>query len=38
VTLDDLRRWGRATGHPFDVHEHHGGWLVVDVASGPSDR
>ena len=38
VSLDDLRRWGRATGQPFDVHEHHGGWLVVDVGSGPSDR
>ena len=30
VTLDDLRRWGRTTGLPFDVHEHHGGWLVLD--------
>jgi hypothetical protein len=31
LTLDDLRRWGRTTGRPFDVHEHHGGWLVVDA-------
>ena len=30
VSLDDLRSWGRATGHPFDVHELHGGWLVSD--------
>ncbi len=32
VGLDDLRRWGRATGLRYDVHEHHGGWLVLDVA------
>jgi SAM-dependent methyltransferase len=31
VSLDDLRQWGRATGRPFDVHEFHGGWLVIDV-------
>lgn len=31
VSLDDLRRWGLATGRPFDVHELHGGWLVVDT-------
>ena len=31
VSLDDLHRWGRQTGHPHDVHEFHGGWLVVDV-------
>lgn len=31
VSLDDLRGWGRRTGAVFDVHEHHGGWLVVDV-------
>jgi SAM-dependent methyltransferase len=30
VSLDDLRRWGRASGHAFDVHEFHGGWLVID--------
>lgn len=32
VSLDDLRRWGRATRRPFDVHEFHGGWLVIDAA------
>lgn len=32
ISLDDLRAWGAATGHPHDVHELHGGWLVVDVA------
>ncbi|HEY1135554.1 MAG TPA: mycofactocin oligosaccharide methyltransferase MftM [Nocardioides sp.] len=32
VSLDDLRAWGAATGRPFDVHELHGGWLVVDLA------
>ncbi|NUR08618.1 MAG: methyltransferase domain-containing protein [Nocardioidaceae bacterium] len=31
VTLDDLDRWGRATGCRYDVHERHGGWLVVDT-------
>ncbi len=30
VSLDDLHRWGRASGCRFDVHEHHGGWLVLD--------
>ena len=30
VSLDDLDRWGRGTGRPYDVHELHGGWLVVD--------
>lgn len=38
VSLDDLRRLGRATGRPFDVHEHHGGWLVVDVDDHPVRR
>ncbi len=33
VTLTDLRALGRATGHVFEVHEYHGGWLVVDVDS-----
>jgi SAM-dependent methyltransferase len=32
VTLDDLDRWGRGTGFAYDVHEFHGGWLVVDPA------
>ena len=30
VTLDDLHRWGRGTGCAYEVHEFHGGWLVVD--------
>ena len=30
VSLDDLNRWGRSIGRPYDVHELHGGWLVVD--------
>lgn len=30
VTLDDLHRWGRRSGHAYDVHEFHGGWLVID--------
>ncbi len=32
VSLDDLCRWGRSTGLAYDVHEFHGGWLVVDKA------
>ena len=31
VTLDDLHRWGRSTGCTYDVHEFHGGWLVIDT-------
>ncbi len=31
VSLDELHRWGRATGLSYDVHEFHGGWLVVDL-------
>lgn len=31
ISLDDLGAWGEATGLPHDVHEHHGGWLVIDV-------
>lgn len=31
AALDAL---GAATGHPYEVGEHHGGWLVVD----PDDR
>lgn len=31
ISLDDLRAWGHATGLPYDVHEHHGGWLVVET-------
>ncbi|MGI5129947.1 mycofactocin oligosaccharide methyltransferase MftM [Pseudonocardia sp. CA-107938] len=28
--LDSLAALGRWTGEPFTVHEHHGGWLVID--------
>ncbi|KQT91987.1 hypothetical protein ASG49_08335 [Marmoricola sp. Leaf446] len=31
VTLDHLRAWGQSTGLPYEVHEHHGGWLVVET-------
>ena len=31
--LDDLRALGAATGLPYSVEEHHGGWLVVDRQS-----
>jgi hypothetical protein len=31
VSVADLDRWGRRTGLPYDVGEHHGGWLVVDT-------
>lgn len=31
VSLADLDRWGAATGLPYDVHEDHGGWLVLDA-------
>jgi len=30
VTLHDLRDWGVASGAPYSVTEHHGGWLVLD--------
>lgn len=30
VSLADLDRWGRRSGYPYDVYEHHGGWLVID--------
>jgi SAM-dependent methyltransferase len=26
-----LTALGAATGHPFAVTEHHGGWLVIDI-------
>ena len=28
--LADLDALGAATGQPYTVEEHHGGWLVVD--------
>lgn len=30
--VDALTELGRWTGRPFTVTEHHGGWLVVDMA------
>ncbi len=35
VTVDDLHRWGRRSlgsgrASAYEVHEHHGGWLVLD--------
>lgn len=33
VSLDDLEELGRDTRLPFEVHEHHGGWLVIDQAA-----
>ncbi|GAA4613154.1 mycofactocin oligosaccharide methyltransferase MftM [Saccharopolyspora hordei] len=32
-TRRDLVELGRATGFPFEVDEHHGGWLVVDTGA-----
>jgi SAM-dependent methyltransferase len=32
ITLDELAAWGRSTGLPYEVSEHHGGWLVVDTS------
>lgn len=29
--LDALHALGAATGHHYEVREHHGGWLVVDL-------
>ncbi|WP_072687405.1 mycofactocin oligosaccharide methyltransferase MftM [Rhodococcus marinonascens] len=28
-----LRRLGESTGRPFEVFEHHGGWLVLDAST-----
>ena len=32
--LDDLATWARHTRLPHDVHEHHGGWLILDLDRG----
>jgi SAM-dependent methyltransferase len=32
--LGDLDALGAATGRPYSVDEHHGGWLVVDAHEG----
>ncbi len=38
VSLDDLTALGSSTGLHVDVHEHHGGWLVLErAASGRRD-
>jgi SAM-dependent methyltransferase len=37
-TLSDLDALGAATGRPYRVEEHHGGWLVVDAQSLRSSR
>jgi ubiquinone/menaquinone biosynthesis C-methylase UbiE len=29
--LESLQAVGRQTGVPFEVFEHHGGWLVLDA-------
>ncbi|MER2242522.1 MAG: SAM-dependent methyltransferase, partial [Rhodococcus sp. (in: high G+C Gram-positive bacteria)] len=29
--LESLQAVGRQTGAPFEVFEHHGGWLVLDA-------
>jgi SAM-dependent methyltransferase len=33
--LADLDALGAATGLPYSVEEHHGGWLVVDASDRP---
>lgn len=33
VSLADLDAWGARSGLPYEVHEHHGGWLLVDTSS-----
>jgi len=35
VALADLAAWGRRTGLPHRVFQHHGGWLVIDTADAP---
>lgn len=30
IGLADLEAWGLRSGWDFEVHEHHGGWLVLD--------
>jgi SAM-dependent methyltransferase len=38
VSERDLDAWGRRTGLDYEVHEHHGGWLVVDTEGLPVRR
>jgi hypothetical protein len=30
VSMAQLAAWGQASGHAYEVHQHHGGWLVID--------
>lgn len=32
VSLADLDAWGVASGLPYQVFEHHGGWLLLETA------
>lgn len=31
ISLADLDTWGAATGLPYEVHEDHGAWLLLDL-------
>lgn len=31
LDLEDLAAYGVRTGWPFELREHHGGWLVIDL-------
>lgn len=30
ISMTDLETWGERSGWNFEVHDHHGGWLVLD--------
>ncbi|MBO1753911.1 mycofactocin oligosaccharide methyltransferase MftM [Allobranchiibius sp. CTAmp26] len=32
IDLADLDDWGRRSGRPYEVAEHHGGWLTIDCS------
>lgn len=34
ISLSHLERWGACSGWGYEVHEHHGGWLVLDRHPG----
>lgn len=38
VSLADLTAWGEASGLPYRVLQHHGGWLVIDVSQPLATR
>lgn len=38
IDAEHLYRLGLASGWSFDVHEHHGGWLVLDRPSSVTGR